>query len=115
VTAQTISHLALLALVVAGLAVAVAGTYAVRQLRQWHLFKVAHEKSNGHLRVRARIRNMVGRKQDTYDGVMHAETMYGWVWLAFTRKPREPYIEVMEWAPTKRAARRRLARYRDGR
>lgn len=114
-TALTISHLAVLAVILAVVALAIGGWYAARQLRTYHHLRFADEKANGHLKVRQRMRNMVGRRRDTYDGVMRAETMYGWVWMAFTRKPREPYVEVMEWAPTRRAAKRALARYRDGR
>lgn len=114
-TGLTIAHLAVLGVVLAAVALAIAGWYVSRQLRAYHLLRLAEEKANGHFKVRRRMRSMVGKTKDTYDGVMRADTMYGWVWMAFTRRPREPYVEIMEWAPTRRAARRALARYRDGR
>lgn len=72
--------------------------------------RIAHEQATGHAGVRRRIKHTVGRRTDTFQDVLRAETMPGWVWFYWTRRPGESYRERTGWAPTRGLARRRLAR-----
>lgn len=79
---------------------------ATRRLRR----AIAFERETGNLRVRRRTTVLVGRKKDVYEYVVKAETMPGYVWFRWTRKPRQPFTEDFGWAPTRRLARWRLRR-----
>lgn len=100
--------LALTALVVAYV-VARAGWWWCRAC---HHRRFEGERSRGHLKLRRRMAQLAGRLKDEYDTVVRAETMPGWVWIAATRRPREPFAEAMGWSATRWGARRRLSRYR---
>ena len=102
----------------ATVALSTAGALALVALAgwRWRRFrrdlrrKIAHESVVGHAGIRRRVAALVGRRQDEFKDVMEAETMRGWVWFYWTRRPREGYRERTGWAPTKRLAQRQLAR-----
>lgn len=100
------------AMAAGGLLVAALLAYAAwrlaRRLRRLLLSKIAHEAAVGHRGVRRRVQGLVGRRQDTFETVMEAETMRGYVWFYWTRRAREGYRERTGWAPTRRLARRQL-------
>lgn len=86
-------------------------TYGVRRWRRFRRTlrqQIAHESVMGHTGVRRRVERLVGRRQDQFTQVLAADTMRGWVWFYWTRRPREGYRERTGWAPTKRLAQRRL-------
>lgn len=84
--------------------------FALRLVLRLHKERVRNELARGHLRLRRRIAQLAGRKQDRYATVTKAETMYGHDWLLTTRHPGQGLRENMGWAPTRRSARRRLAK-----
>jgi hypothetical protein len=106
---------AAVALIAAGIALAAALTFGARLLLFTHRTRVGVEKTSGHLKLRRRMANLAGRRQDTYETVVRAETMYGWVWISATRRSRTQFREVMGWAPTRRTAYRALRRLQKGR
>jgi len=108
VTGQTWIMLAVLVLLVALAA-------AARRGLRWLRYAINRERETGHAGVRRRVTRLVGRKQDVYETVMKADTMPGYVWWRWTRKPRQPFTEEFGWAPTQRLARRRLRRSGPGR
>lgn len=74
--------------------------------------RIADEKVFGNIKVRDRQTRRVGRATDVLEATMPAETMPGWVWFRWTRHPRQPLTETIGWAPTRRLARRGLAKHR---
>lgn len=88
------------------------GLWVWRVLRFAHRRRVGQELASGRLKLRARMERMVGRGHfpEVQETVVRAETMYGWVWIKMTRKPRIPLRVEHGWSPFRWTARRALAR-----
>lgn len=82
---------------------------AARSLR----YRIAREHAEGYRKRRRRAVNLVGRFKDTSALVLPADTMPGYVWFYWSRKPRQPLEEQYGWAPFKWVARRQLQRAQD--
>lgn len=99
------------ALVLATVALLAALVWAGRVAAHAHRRKVAVERVSGRLALRKRMADMAGHRHnpETYENVVRAETMYGYVWIRSTRK-KAKFTEQHGWALTRRGARRKLAK-----
>lgn len=107
----TLVGLALASMLVAALVFAGA-VWAAQRAGRALRYAIARERDTGHRRLRQRVTNLVGRKQDTMETVLKADTMPGYVWFHWSRRPREPFVEIHGWAPFEWAARVQLRRNR---
>jgi hypothetical protein len=102
-----------IALTIAALVMLVGVVWLLREARRVHRAKVAREKAEGNLKVKARMKNLAGKKfmASTKKTVQPAETMRGWVFIVVTKRRHQPPTEYVGWAATEKRARRALAAY----